>query len=321
MKKSLHLLLLFVLAVAIALSMSACNKDKDNDGDDNSGTPSTEECEHVFDTEGSYKKSADGHWYECTKGCGAKYKLGQHVYGDPVITKDSTCTELGVSTRICTVCDYANEQTIKMKKHTAGTSFEYNDESAPGKHWVDCTVCGTDLNIEAHDYAIRGFDKDNHWLECKCGKKSDVVNHAWDAGVPNPDNDGTKLVTCTADGCTASKVVSDENHEHTYTEQVITDSTCSELGLKSFTCNCGDSYNETISMKPHDYDGAWEHDATHHWQNCGDCGAKAPAENKELHDFSGNPTTDGYNKIYTCECGETKTEATGGGYIDPEGWT
>lgn len=313
MKKSLYLLLLLVMALAVAFSMTACDKDKDN-GDN--GNNASGECDHVFNTDGDYAHDAEAHWYACTKGCGAKYKIGEHIFGDPVVTVDSTCVSLGVATRTCTVCDATTEQEIKLKKHTPGT--EYASDGA--NHWQICSSCQGKINVEAHDYVTRGFDKDNHWYDCKCGAHGTAEAHAWDEGVPNPNNDGTKLVKCTAAGCNASKTVSDTNHEHTYTGVETEAASCTKTGTMTYSCNCGDSYTESISLKPHSFTGAWTYDELQHWHACANCGATPPASEKAAHDFSGKPTTDGYNKVYTCECGKTKSESTGG-YIDPEGWT
>lgn len=42
-------------------------------------------------------------------------------------------------------------------------------------------------------------------------------------------------------------------HEHEYTSKVTKESTCTEYGVETFTCDCGDSYTESIEMIEHDY--------------------------------------------------------------------
>ena len=37
-------------------------------------------------------------------------------------------------------------------------------------------------------------------------------------------------------------------HEHVYTETITTEATCTTDGLKTFTCECGDTYTEVIAM-------------------------------------------------------------------------
>lgn len=40
-------------------------------------------------------------------------------------------------------------------------------------------------------------------------------------------------------------------HEHTYTETITTEATCEADGVKTFTCECGDSYTEPIATEGH----------------------------------------------------------------------
>jgi len=46
--------------------------------------------------------------------------------------------------------------------------------------------------------------------------------------------------------------ISDEE-EHSYTETVTKEPTCTEAGEKTYTCGCGDSYTETIPATGHNY--------------------------------------------------------------------
>ena len=47
--------------------------------------------------------------------------------------------------------------------------------------------------------------------------------------------------------------VEEVSHEHKYTLKVTKESTCTEVGVETFTCECGDSYTESIEMIEHDY--------------------------------------------------------------------
>ena len=55
----------------------------------------------------------------------------------------------------------------------------------------------------------------------------------------------------TCDTCYADMPV---EHSHAYTESVTTAATCTAEGLKTFTCECGNSYTEVIPATGHDYD-------------------------------------------------------------------
>ncbi len=43
------------------------------------------------------------------------------------------------------------------------------------------------------------------------------------------------------------------SHEHSYTESITKEATCTETGEKTFTCECGDSYTEAIQATGHIY--------------------------------------------------------------------
>ncbi|MBO5292489.1 MAG: SH3 domain-containing protein [Lachnospiraceae bacterium] len=43
-------------------------------------------------------------------------------------------------------------------------------------------------------------------------------------------------------------------HEHIYTEAITTEAACTSDGLKTFTCECGDSYTETIAATGHSFE-------------------------------------------------------------------
>ncbi len=88
------------------------------------------------------------------------------------------------------------------------------------------------------------------------------------------DNTTTETETATE---TATETVSDETtpdvveevHEHIYTETIIAPATCLEKGEKSFACDCGDTYTETIPAIGHDFsnyvsneDATYEADGT-----------------------------------------------------------
>lgn len=45
-------------------------------------------------------------------------------------------------------------------------------------------------------------------------------------------------------------------HEHTYEEKVTKEASCKEKGVKTFTCDCGDSYTEDIKKLSHKYSDA-----------------------------------------------------------------
>lgn len=55
-----------------------------------------------------------------------------------------------------------------------------------------------------------------------------------------------------------------ETHTHDYAEAITTEATCETNGLKTFTCECGDSYTEVITASGHIYENyIYNEDATY----------------------------------------------------------
>ena len=56
----------------------------------------------------------------------------------------------------------------------------------------------------------------------------------------------------------------EETHTHAYAESITTEATCETDGLKTFTCECGDSYTEVITATGHIYENyVLNNDATY----------------------------------------------------------
>lgn len=50
------------------------------------------------------------------------------------------------------------------------------------------------------------------------------------------------------------EILPSENHKHSYAKTVVTKPTCTNAGLNSFICNCGDKYTETVPSLIHSYE-------------------------------------------------------------------
>ena len=77
-------------------------------------------------------------------------------------------------------------------------------------------------------------------------------------------------------------------HTHNYTANVTKEATCLEAGVKTFTCECGDSYTETYDPLGHDFSGPYVPTGTgnQHWHAClNGCGAHdTPVAHKMVED-------------------------------------
>ena len=70
--------------------------------------------------------------------------------------------------------------------------------------------------------------------------------------TPTADNGGDPVIT-PGDDDTPTTPDDDEQHEHSYTSEVTTQPTCTQEGVMTYTCTCGDSYTEAIPTIAHTY--------------------------------------------------------------------
>ena len=113
-------------------------------------------------------------------------------------------------------------------------------------------------------------------------------------------------------------------HEHSYTEELTKQPTCTEEGEKIFTCDCGDTYTEIIPAKGHTevidkaVPATCTTDGKTEGSHCSVCGEvikaqtviKATGHKYDDGKITKQPTCTAEGvKTYTClECGDTKTE-------------
>ena len=115
------------------------------------------------------------------------------------------------------------------------------------------------------------------------------------------------------------------SHTHEYTSAETTAPTCTEKGVMTYTCSCGDSYTEDIDPTGHDYrvivtDPTCTEDGAAFYEcDCGD--SYTEVIEAFGHSHKGTETTaptctEKGVMTYTCPCGDTYTED-----IDPTGHT
>lgn len=126
-------------------------------------------------------------------------------------------------------------------------------------------------------------------------------------------------------------------HTHKYSSEVTTQPTCTENGIRTYTCSCGDTYTETIAKKAHSA-GDWivetaatEDTTGREVQKCTVCGAVIDSRVIDMlphtHDYTVEKqeptcTEKGYTIEICKKCGDTKytneTEALGHEAGEPE---
>ena len=174
----------------------------------------------------------------------------------------------------CSRCDVTDE--ANKAPHSGGTA------TCIAK--AECVTCGTaygalDANNHSGVLGVWQSNEDKHWKEYSCCHvHADEGSHHWDEGRE------TKSPTCTEDG------------------------------VKTFTCSqCNNTKTEPISALGHDFEnGTWQSDGDHHWKKCSRCDV---TDTKTAHRWNEgretkSPTcTTAGEKTYTCtDCGRTKTE-------------
>ena len=137
-----------------------------------------------------------------------------------------------------------------------------------------------------------GNNEDNVTATCwNCGETvSNTAAYCANCGsavADNPNNtefSTTESATATegtqsAEG-TKDTTVTEEPHSHSYSSKVTKSATCTEKGVNTFTCSCGDSYSEDIKANGHSYSPA-TCDAPQKCTICGNTNGNALG-----HDFS-----------------------------------
>lgn len=129
--------------------------------------------EHSYGTE--WKKDATNHWHECS--CGEKTDVVAHSWEEKQ-TKAPTCTEKGLKTITCSVCQEAKTEEIDVDtdNHVAGT-WEMAEEETFLKPRVEkstCTKCNAELKRTTDKYkSVTGY-----WQGTLDVKTSEVTTEA-----------------------------------------------------------------------------------------------------------------------------------------------
>ena len=272
--------------------------------------------DHVYEEVYNYDTSS--HWLVCVL-CNYEDEnnKGKHIFDDGVITKEATCTALGVKTYTCT-CGFTKTEDVEVISHT--NSSEWSSDT--GYHWHRCENC------MAIDYDTK-------------------VRHTWDSGVVDEkatcQSTGRMIYTCTECAATKSEEISLANHEyktiydtnatyhyysckncgsidytsrtrHAFDDGVVTkEATCSSAGTMLYTCEeCNYTKTSSITSSSHSYDEKYIYDANGHWHKCINCDA---ITTKEAHYWNlgeivleSTCSKEGMKK-YTCiDCGAIKNE-------------
>ncbi len=267
--------------------------------------------------------SALGHSYAegvCTR-CGAKDPSYVAPTEPPVVTPASA--EIHNFTE--------NGKTSDFYTITGNTSTSKGSVSYDGKNLTICLKMESSTNISFTAPASGTLTLVFGGSTAAAGKSVKIDGTSYDVG-----SDGTIPVAVASGAHTVTKgdsinlfymVYTPEGsstepapHEHSYTSSVTTAATCETAGVRTYVCQCGDSYTEAIAALGHSYQSVVTAPTCtangYTTYTCATCGhsytgnqTSATGHSYTFEEIYPNCTTDGYI-VYSCSaCGHSYTEA------------
>lgn len=144
----------------------------------------------------------------------------------------------------------------------SGTTIDNVANSAPGaavtgSGTVKSVASDTDVTVETKNTEVKNTGRSEITVTDAKGKETTVK-----PGTSTTVNKGT-----TSSGGGGGSYTPPAQHTHTWDAGVVTkEATCTEAGVKTFTCSCGATYTEDIPAKGHNYNNGV----------CSNCGDKQP---------------------------------------------
>ncbi len=152
-----------------------------------------------------------------------------NAYADKASVKNLTSTKDG------TVTLYAQWEANSYK-------IAFNGNGATSGSMSNLSMAyGSAKNLTANAFSKTGYTF-NGW-----NTKADG------SGTAYADKASVKNLTSTKDGTVTLYAQWTKNHTHSYSSKVTKAPTCTESGIKTFTCSCGNSYTQTINATGHSY--------------------------------------------------------------------
>lgn len=226
--------------------------------------------------------------------------------------KSAVETKNGAKIDNVIVTENAPGATVDVGSGTTVGNVENHAEDATvtGNGTVKKVESDKDITVKTKDTDVKNIGDEKITVTDKSGKDTTIGTTG--SGSSTTVNKGT---TSSGGG--------GYSHSHSYTGTVTTEATCTEAGIKTFTCSCGATYTEAIPAKGHIWDdgvvttAATCTEAGVKTYTCTVCNATKPEAIEALgHDW--NETTVVYaangnngTKTYACRregCTEIKTE-------------
>ena len=257
-----------------------------------------ETISHTIDVN-VWENDESQHWHDCST-CHNHINAADHDY-NILTVKAATCSETGLKRYTCNTCGYVKEEVLPKTSHTlkwaTDTTSCLTDEQkalCDTYHFRYCTVCHKVFDESKEEHVVDWNDTKNIRIltKPKCYKEGDanvtcpvcgithyhvpvpMIEHTWQLD-PDQHVEGTCLEDghdhyhCTADGCTATKLVNIPA-AHKYELESSIPKTCTTPGTNTYKCVvCNDTKVETIPAG-HTYNNYYTNE-THHWHICEMC--------------------------------------------------
>ncbi len=190
-----------------------------------------------------WKHDHDKHWHECDL-CGGRddEHFVDHVFGEGIVTKKATCSEMGIVSYAC-ACGYIKTEILPVtgEHQYIANDLKYDGES----HWNVCAICDVRCNVTEHDFV------ESVLVEATCatsGEKAaqcSVCHYTELATIP-----ATNLHTYEGGVCTSCGRAEGTCTHEELVEKVLD---LSEYGmciseLDILTCECG----EVVQLKDYE---------------------------------------------------------------------
>ena len=244
----------------------------------------------------------------------------EHVWNEGETTVAATCTEDGVLTYTCTLCDEERTEPIARLGHDFTGEWQ---KDAQG-HWHKCSRCEAADDVVAHTMEdgevitpATEEEEGTQKIVCSvCGYESIktlpvLVGHS--AASEWSSDDTYHWHVCTAHGDCGMQL---DKSEHDWTETDRVEATETANGKVTYECSvCKATKEEILYYDGHVAATEWSSDKTHHWHACTAHENCAEQMDKAEHDWDDGEVTKAATcaqkgeKTFTCEtCGATKTE-------------
>ena len=231
---------------------------------------------------------AEGNWSFKKANIIFNYVEHEHTYGEGVVTEAPDCYTTGTKTYTCSVCGYKTYETLAALGHkfAAGEPYCQNGCGAVNPDYVPPHTHNYTSAITTAPTCTQAGVKT---FTCSCGdtytEPVAALGHNYgewaQTKAPTCTEAGEETRTCTRDvshtetrevavlghkfaasepycqnGCGAVNPDYVPPHTHDYASAITTQPTCTEAGVKTFTCACGDAYTEPVAALGHNY-GEW----------------------------------------------------------------